>query len=124
MYVKTLAKIASRYAPSRKLSFDSVHVFKVLQLIENKGHVSRNSLCQELSLGEGSVKTLVKHLKAQGIIESTRAGTTITPKGKRISEQFFSVIPAEMSLSKCSVALGKFNYAVLLKNMDLLSSQE
>ena len=115
MYVKTLAKIASRYAPSRKLSFDSVHVFKVLQLIENKGHVSRNSLCQELSLGEGSVKTLVKHLKAQGIIESTRAGTTITPKGKRISEQFFSVIPAEMSLSKCSVALGKFNYAVLLK---------
>jgi ribosomal protein S19E (S16A) len=111
MYVKTLAKIASRYAPSRKLSFDSVHVFKVLQLIENKGHVSRHSL----SLGEGSVKTLVKHLKAQGIIESTRAGTTITPKGKRISEEFFSAIPAEMSLSKCSVALGKFNYTVLLK---------
>jgi predicted transcriptional regulator len=115
MYVKTLAKIASRYAPSRILSFDSVHVFKVLQLIENKGHVSRNLLCKELSLGEGSVKTLVKHLKAQGIIESTKAGTTITPKGKRISEQFFSAIPTEMSLSKCSVALGKFNYAVLLK---------
>jgi biotin operon repressor len=115
MYVKTLAKITSRFAPSRKLSLDSVHVFKVLQLIENKGHVSRNSLCQELSLGEGSVKTLVKHLKAQGIIESTRAGTTIAPKGKRMSVQFFSAIPAEMSLSKCSVALGKFNYAVLLK---------
>jgi Domain of unknown function (DUF4443) len=72
-------------------------------------------LCQKLSLGEGSVKTLVKHLKAQGIIESTRAGTTITRKGKRISEEFFSAIPAEMSLSKCSVALGRFNYAVLLK---------
>jgi predicted transcriptional regulator len=115
MYVKALARIASRYVPSRILSFNSVHVFKVLQLIENKGHVSRNLLCKELSLGEGSVKTLVKHLKAQGIIESTKAGTTITPKGKRISEQFFSAIPTEMSLSKCSVALGKFNYAVLLK---------
>ena len=115
MYVKALAKIASRYAPSRILSFDSVHVFKVLQLIESKGHVSRNILCKELSLGEGSVKTLVKHLKAQGIIESTKAGTTITPIGKRISEQFFSAIPAETILSKCSVALGKFNYAVLLK---------
>lgn len=114
-YVKALATIASRYAPSRILSFDSVHVFKVLQLIESKGHVSRNMLCKELSLGEGSVKTLVKHLKAQGIIESTKAGTTITPKGKRISEQFFSAIPAETILAKCSVALGKFNYAVLLK---------
>jgi hypothetical protein len=115
MYVKALGKIVSRYAPSRILSFDSVHVFKVLQLIENKGHVSRNILCKELSLGEGSIKTLVKHLKAEGIIESTKAGTTITPKGKRISKQLFSVIPAEMSLSKCSIALGKFNYAVLLK---------
>jgi Mn-dependent DtxR family transcriptional regulator len=87
MYVKALARIASRYVPSRILSFNSVHVFKVLQLIENKGHVSRNLLCKELSLGEGSVKTLVKHLKAQGIIESTKVGTTTTSKGKRISEQ-------------------------------------
>jgi hypothetical protein len=115
MYVKALAKITSRYAPSRILSFDSVHVFKVWQLIESKGHVSRNILCKELSLGEGSVKTLVKHLKAQGIIESTKAGTTTTSEGKTISEQLLSAIPAEMSLSRCSVALGKFNYAVLLK---------
>jgi hypothetical protein len=115
MYIKALAKIASRYAPSRKLSFDSVHVFKVLQLIESKGHVSRNLLCTELSLGEGSVKTLVKHLKAQGLIESTKVGTTLTARGRRISEQFFSAMPGETSLSKCSVALGKFNYAVLLK---------
>lgn len=115
MYVRALEKIASRHAPSRILSFDSVHVFKVLQLIENKGHVSRNLLCRELSLGEGSVKTLVKHLKTQGVIETTKAGTRITSKGKKLSSQFFSAIPAEMSLSKCSVALGKFNYAVLLK---------
>ena len=73
---------------------------KYWQLIESKGHVSRNILCKELSLGEGSVKTLVKHLKAQGIIESTKAGTTITPKGKRISEQFLSAIPAETMLIK------------------------
>jgi transcription initiation factor IIE alpha subunit len=76
MYVKALANIASRYAPSRILSFDSVHVFIVLQLIEKKGHVSRNILCEELSLGEGSVKTLVKHLKTHGIIECNKAGTT------------------------------------------------
>jgi len=115
MYVKTLAKIASRYAPSRILSFDSVHVFIVLQLIEKKGHVSRNLLCKELSLGEGSVKTLVKHLKTHGIIESNKSGTTTSSKGKRISEQLLSAIPEEMSLSKCSIALGKFNYVVLLK---------
>jgi len=115
MYVEELAKVASRNDPSRKLSFDLAHVFKVLQLIDKKGHVSRNLLCGELALGEGSVKTLIKHLKGQGLIESTNAGTTVTPKGKKISEQFLSVISAETTLPMCSIALGKFNYAVLLK---------
>lgn len=72
-------------------------------------------MCKELFLGEGSVRTLAKHLKAEGIKESTKVGTTTTSKGKRVSKQLLSSIPAEMSLSRCSVALGKFNYAVLLK---------
>jgi hypothetical protein len=114
-YVRTLTKIASRYAPSRILSFDSTHVIKVLQLIEKEGHVSRNLLCQELSLGEGSVKTLVKHLKMQGLIESTNYGTTMTEKGKKLASEVLSLIPAETSIPKCSISLGKFNYAVLVK---------
>lgn len=84
-YVRTLTNIATRYAPSRILSFDSIHVLKVLQLMEKKGHVSRNLLCQELSLGEGSVKTLIKHLKMQGLIEASKSGTTMTEKGRKIS---------------------------------------
>lgn len=115
MYVEELGKITSRSAPIRKLSFDLVHVFKVLQLIDKKGHVSRNILCRELALGEGSVKTLVKHLRAEGMIESTNAGTTISSKGKKISEQLLSAIPRETILSMSSIALGNFNYAVLLK---------
>jgi hypothetical protein len=63
VYVKALAKIASRYAPSRALSFNFVHLFKTLQLMEYKGHMSRASLCKELSLGEGVIRTLLKHLK-------------------------------------------------------------
>ncbi|PWU79562.1 MAG: hypothetical protein DLM72_16900 [Candidatus Nitrosopolaris wilkensis] len=114
-YVRTLTKIASRYAPSRTLSFDSTHVIKVLQLLEKEGHVSRNLLCQELSLGEGSIKTLVKHLKMQGLIEATNYGTTMTDKGRKLASEILSLIPAETSIPKCSIALGKFNYAVLVK---------
>ena len=84
-YVKALTQIASRYAPSRMLSFELVHIFKVFQLLNKKKHVSRALLCQELSLGEGSVKTLIKHLKMQGLIHSTNHGTILTEKGKIIS---------------------------------------
>jgi predicted transcriptional regulator len=116
-HVKTLQKVADRYAPSRVLSFDMVHVFKTLQLIQENGHVSREKLCEDLGLGEGTIKTLVRHLKMQNLIESTNAGTTMTKKGNSFFSELLSSIPSEISLSKCAITLGKFNYAVLVKQM-------
>ena len=115
MYITMLERVASRYAPSRALSFDLVHVFVALQRIGNKGVTSRNALCSELVLGEGTVKTLVKHLKMQGLIETSNRGIKMTDKGNGVYEGLLSAIPAEMSLPKCSVALSRFNYAVLVR---------
>jgi hypothetical protein len=113
-YVKALAQIASRYAPSRMLSFELVHIFKVFQLLNKNKHVSRSLLCQELLLGEGSVRTLIKHLKMQDLIYSTNQGTILTEKGKIFSTSLVRSIPAESEIPRCSIALGKYNYAVLL----------
>jgi Domain of unknown function (DUF4443) len=115
IYVKTLAKIASRYAPSRTPSFNLAHLLKGLQLMEKRGHVSRPLLCRELSLGEGVVRTLLKHLKMKDLIETTNSGTRLTEKGITILSGLASSIPSETSMPKSSVALGKFNYAVLLR---------
>jgi hypothetical protein len=117
MYVKVLQETSGRYAPSRVLSFDIAHVFKAFQLIKNNGHISRDLLCQELNLGEGSIKTLIKHLKMQDLIETSRIGTKMSVKGNRIFSHILSSVPRECVLPKCSVALGRYNYAVLLKQM-------
>ncbi len=114
-YVKALTQIASKYAPSRMLSFELVHIFKVFQLLAKKEHISRALLCEELSLGEGSVRTLVKHMKMQGLISSTNHGTTLTEKGKKISTALIRAITAETDVPNCSFAIGKYNYAILLK---------
>jgi predicted transcriptional regulator len=115
-YVKALTRIASRYAPSRMLSFELVHIFKVFQLLDKNEHVSRTSLCHELGLGEGSARTLLKHLKMQGLVRSTNGGTRLTEKGKILSSELLQSIPSEANMPKCSIALGKFNYVVLLRN--------
>jgi hypothetical protein len=115
MYVRALEKVASRYAPSRMLSFDVVHVFAALQLIENRGRTSREALCRGLAVGEGTIKTLVKHLKMHGLVQTSNGGTRMTVKGKGICEGLLSAMPSEMSLPSCSVALGRFNYAVLVR---------
>jgi hypothetical protein len=116
-YVRTLQKVASRIAPSRILSFEMVHVLVTLQLIQERGHVSRHTLCKKLDLGEGAVKTLVKHLKIYDLIETDKTGTRISTKGSKLLSEMLLSIPAEMSISTCSVALGKFNYAILIKQM-------
>jgi hypothetical protein len=63
------------------VSFDLVHVFKTLQLIEVYGLGSRVMRCKELELGEGAVRTLMKHLKMQNRIESSIAGRKMSMEG-------------------------------------------
>ena len=63
----------------------------------------------------GIVRTLIKHLKMQDLIYSTNQGTVLTEKGKIFSASLVQSIPAESEMPQCSIALGKFNYAVLLK---------
>ena len=50
-----------------------------------------------------------------GLIKSTKSGTRLTEKGMTILSGLVSSIPAETSIPKSSVAVGKFNYVVLLK---------
>ena len=113
--MRLLIKVVSRYAPSRMLSFDLVHVFKALQLMDNN-YTSRSLLVKELGLGEGSIKTLIKHMKMYGLVETSKKGTRLTEKGIEAYLEISSIIINECELPRSSIALGRFNYAILLKN--------
>ncbi|HEY7733420.1 MAG TPA: DUF4443 domain-containing protein [Nitrososphaera sp.] len=117
MYIRALEKVASRYAPSRALSFDVVHVFMAMQFMQKHGRASRESMRAFLMLGEGTIKTLVKHMRMHGLIETSNGGTRLTAKGRGVCAEILSSMPAEMSLPECSIALGKFNYAIILKEL-------
>lgn len=115
--INALSKVIQRYAPSRILTFDLVHIFKTMQLLENNKRIGRSLLIKELGLGEGSIKTLVKHLKMNGLITNSNSGMWLTNKGKVMFSKLQLAMPAEMDIQKCSITLGKFNYAVLVKGL-------
>ena len=115
LVINTLNSISSRYAPSRVLSFNSSHVFKTLQLIDREGYVSRLLLIKELQLGEGSIKTLIKHLKMEKLIITTNKGTTMSERGRKIFEEMSRFICAETQIPKSSISISVFNYAILLR---------
>ncbi len=123
LVVNTLKSISSRYAPSRILSFNSAHVFKTLQLLKKDGHVSRLLLTNELGLGEGSIKTLIKHLKMEKLIFTTQKGTTMTERGEKIFEEMSRYIRSETQVPKSSISIAEYNHAILLRNLKFAIKQ-
>ena len=57
----------------------------------------------------------MRHLQMHKMIKATNAGTTMTQRSEALLSELLYSIPAEMSIPKCSIALGNFNYVVLLK---------
>lgn len=109
--------MVSRRGSSKVLSFSAPHVFKALQLLYKEPYVSRTSFCKELHMGEGAVKTLILHLKEEGLADSLRSGTFLTKKGQKFTGELFKIISGECDVPKCSIAQGKNNHAILLRNI-------
>lgn len=114
--IKTLQNIVSRRGSSKVLTFSIPQVFLALELLYENKYVSRSTLCKELHLGEGAVKTLLSHLREAEIIDSIRSGSFLTSKGRSLAKKFFEVVPSQCVVDTCNVARGKFNHAVILKN--------
>ncbi len=117
--IKTLQKVVTRKGTSKALTFSTPHVLKsILHLLTQK-YVSRASFCKELHMGEGAVRTLISHLKEYGLVDSIKAGTFLTSKGKKFATQFHNVMPAQCFLKKCCLTDGKHNCAILLKGKNV-----
>lgn len=113
--IKILQKVITRKGTSNALTFSTPHVLKSILLLSSQKYVSRSSFSKELKIGEGASKTLIKHLKESGLVETIKAGTNLTEKGKKVANQFFTAIPNQTHLKKCDTTRGKYNYAILIK---------
>ena len=111
-----MQNIVSRKGSSKVLTFSTPHVFKALQLLYSNCFVSRSKFCKDLHLGEGAIKTLILHLKDAKMVDTTKSGTYLTPKGRKFSEILNKVIKKEYQLNKSKIAPGKHNHAIILKN--------
>jgi len=114
--IKKLLNVVTRKGSSKVLTFSTPHVFKALQMLSKQKYVSRILFCNELHIGEGAVRTLISHLKQDGIVDSIRAGTFLTPKGKRFAKKFSDTITSQCTIESCNIAREKYNHAFLVKN--------
>ncbi len=114
----SLYKILKKENIGPSLSFNVSHLVQAIRLIGKKRNIGRKKLAEELSLGEGAVRTLIKKLKAENIITTSKSGCTLTEKGlvlfNSIESKIKEIIPIEIK----ELGMGKYQVGVLLHHVD------
>lgn len=111
-----IEQAAGKLAPGRSPYFIEAHVIKALMTIDAEAPVGRIKLSKTLGLGEGTIRTLVKHLENAGLIDVSKAGIVLTKLGTRLSSNLKSRISEATDIPKSSLTVGPFNVAILVKN--------
>jgi predicted transcriptional regulator len=111
-----IERVTRKIAPGRAPSFNEAQVVKALEIICAYGTVGRTKLSKELELGEGTTRTLLKHLKKEGLIEGSRYGIMLSESGKKLFSNLRSKISEGIEVPNSHLTVGPFNIAVLVRN--------
>jgi len=114
--LEVIERVTRKIAPGPAPSFNEVHVVKALEIIDNHGIIGRIKLSKELGLGEGATRTLLKHLKKEGITQSSRTGIFFSEDGKKMFSDLRSKLSAGVEIPPSPLTVGSFNVAVLVRD--------
>jgi biotin operon repressor len=79
-------------------SFSAVHLLRAMfALLE--GEVSKERLAKNLGIGDGSIRTLLKRLKQEGLVTSSRSGHRLSNKGEEVVGKIKSVISSPVRVA-------------------------
>jgi len=112
-----IERAASKIAPGRAPLFIEAHLVKALMLMESEGPIGRMKLSKTLGLGEGTTRTLVRHLEKEGLIKSSKAGIVLTDSGRNLHSNLKSKIAERIGIQQSSLTIGPFNVAIVVKEV-------
>ena len=114
--LKIVERVASKIAPGRTPFFTEAHIIKALEEIETQGQVGRIKLSRKLGLGEGTTRTLIKHLKNETLIKISKSGIELSEHGKDLFSILRAEISKEIEITSSPLTVGAFNVAILVRD--------
>lgn len=114
--LEVIERVTRQTAPGPAPSFNEAHVVKALEIIGKCGTVGRIRLSKELGLGEGTTRTLLKHLKNEGVTQSSRSGISFSEEGKKLFSDLRSKLSEGVEVPSSPLTVGAFNIAVLVRD--------
>jgi len=115
--LEILSKVAGKIAPGRAPSFAEAHVLKALEEISHQKSVGRLKLSKDLQLGGGEIRTLVKHLKIEELIDISNSGISLSSNGRKLLSQLAAFISEPILVPSTPLTVGLINVAVRVRAM-------
>jgi predicted transcriptional regulator len=110
-----LKELTAEGPPGPSPSFTVFHLLLALEQIAVKP-IGRNKLAEQLDLGEGATRTLIKRLTKAQLITTSTAGCSLTQKGSRLLREDESIF-RKTEIGRSEFAFGDHSSAVLIRNM-------
>jgi predicted transcriptional regulator len=115
--VDMLESVGGKIALGPAPSFNEAHVVKVLEILGDYGTVGRIKLSDELEMGIGTTRTILKHLKNEGLIYSSKKGFMFSEQGKDLFANLRNKISAGLEVPNSPLTVGPVVIAVLVRGM-------
>ena len=96
--------------------FKPYHAAVALILIGREQPLGRYELCEKMSIGEGSVRTLLKRLSEADLVEAEgKQGQRLTAKGKALFDRVLKDVPLGLTLNVKRLVMYDYAFANLVK---------
>ena len=117
MEPKILEEIMQESAPGPRPAFGTIHLLRAILLIGKEAPIGRKNLSVKLSLGAGSVRTLIQRLKNNKLICERKHGCDLTETGSKLCLILMSRISETMVIEAGRLSLGRWNVAILVRGV-------
>jgi hypothetical protein len=111
-YFDGLAEIKSA---GRLLSFSVFQLFCTLQLLSRRT-TSRAKIAKQLSIGEGTTRTILGRLVNAGLVKTSKAGCKLTVEGLHVCYAIDTVFPKRGIFSWTELTPSNCNYSFVIRN--------
>ena len=101
--------------PGPLRTFMPAHLILAMITLENTSHISRQHLADALGLGSGAVRTLLKNLSDEQLVESNTSGCYLSSTGKKAVERLNRKLSKLVQLGPSNLTIGSNQVAVAVR---------
>ncbi len=110
--LQALSKLPS---PGPAPAFTHIHVSQAILTIGDEGQIGRIELSRKLGVGEGAIRTVIKHLTQGRIVTIAKGGCVLTRQGRTLYDSLRSRVSKVSIIDARQLALDKVSAAILVK---------